>query len=368
MQKQIAKIIFLWAVFLAVPGFAFAAPAIIDAPASVLHRQSVTVSGSGFGVKSVAAPIKWETFEDGTNGALLNTTGFWSVYSDNPDGDKPQFSAAQNRHIASNKTAKFIYQRPDNGLHDVAIRNVPEFATTRKIYFDYWIYFSWAAELDIHQIKTGRIGSGTGDSYVYPTLIDESWTYDGGSRNHYSECRNENTSACAGTLSDYGSSYTNSAWNHVQWEVSVDTESTSDGYYKIWLNGQPWAEQTGADMVIGANTFRQVWLGTYLGNSVISMSNTLYYDDVYIDSSLQRIEIGNASTYASCTHRETQIPTAWADDSIGFTANQEAFTNEQAYIYVVDENGEANAEGFPIQFSSSSDITAPTNPSGLSVM
>jgi len=83
----------------------------------------------------------------------------------------------------------------------------------------------------------------------------------------------------------------------------------------------------------------------------------IYYDDIYISQSQARIEIGNNETWENCTHREIQIPTAWTTDEITITVNQGSFSNEGAYIFVIDENGGVSA-GYPVTFSES---TAPTN-------
>lgn len=343
-----------------------AAPVVNGVTGEFTHSNTVTISGTGFGTKATATPLKWETFEDGTIGANLNTTGYWTVDTDNPAGDVPQFSTTQNRHANSSQNAKFIYHQLSTPLHDVAIRNVPDFATTRKIYFDYWVYYSWA---DLtpgteHQIKTGRIGSGTGSSYVYPTLIDESWNYQSGSQSHYFEARNN---ATVNISKEYINRYTNNAWNHIQWEVGVDDIAGTDGYYKVWLNGNQIAQDSGLNMVTNSYTFQQIWLGTYLGNAAVcpkypehctseemvphDMTTTLYYDDVYIDSSLQRIEIGNAATYSACTHREIQIPSAWSDTSVTISVNQGAHPNSSTrYLYVIDASGVVNTTGYEITF------------------
>jgi hypothetical protein len=76
-----------------------------------------------------------------------------------------------------------------------------------------------------------------------------------------------------------------------------------------------------------------------------------YVDDVYIDDTWQRVEIGDNATYSSCTHREIQIPTAWSDTSITATLNQGSFENgSTGYVFVIDEDGNANETGKAITF------------------
>lgn len=70
------------------------------------------------------------------------------------------------------------------------------------------------------------------------------------------------------------------------------------------------------------------------------------------------IEIGNASTWAACTHREIQIPTAWTTDEITATINQGSLPDGTAYLFVVDADGVAS-DGYEITLSSS-EYASPT--------
>lgn len=72
-------------------------------------------------------------------------------------------------------------------------------------------------------------------------------------------------------------------------------------------------------------------------------------DDVYVDYTWARVEIGDAPTWVSCTRREIQIPSAWSNASITVTVNQGAFQNlGGAYLYVVDANGDVNQNGYAL--------------------
>lgn len=81
------------------------------------------------------------------------------------------------------------------------------------------------------------------------------------------------------------------------------------------------------------------------------------YDEVYCDNSFQRVELGDNPVYANCTHREIQIPTAWAETQISGTLNMGSFgATDDLYMFVVDENNVVSA-GFPITARS---ISKPT--------
>ena len=69
-------------------------------------------------------------------------------------------------------------------------------------------------------------------------------------------------------------------------------------------------------------------------------NGNLFFDDVYIDKTWARIEIGNKADYNSCTKREIQIPITWNSNSIKFKINQGAFQKgEAAYLFVIDQDG-----------------------------
>lgn len=48
-----------------------AAPSVTGTSGTFTSGQSVTISGSSFGTKTTAAPIKWTSFEEGVNGDRL---------------------------------------------------------------------------------------------------------------------------------------------------------------------------------------------------------------------------------------------------------------------------------------------------------
>jgi hypothetical protein len=87
-------------------------------------------------------------------------------------------------------------------------------------------------------------------------------------------------------------------------------------------------------------------------NWLPARQDEFFYDNIYIDKSIARIEIGNASTYAASTRREIQVPNLWGNSSIQFVANKGGLSSNQAvYLYVIDSNGNVNSTGYPITFN-----------------
>jgi len=94
----------------------------------------------------------------------------------------------------------------------------------------------------------------------------------------------------------------------------------------------------------------------------------LHLDSMYIDNSFARVEIGDKPVYDNCAHREIQIPTAWSDGSVTFSVNKGSFPQgAQAYLYIVDEGDNVNANGYPLSFAASASAAAPAKPRNLRV-
>jgi hypothetical protein len=95
----------------------------------------------------------------------------------------------------------------------------------------------------------------------------------------------------------------------------------------------------------------------------------LDFGEIYVDNTLARVEICNASTKNSSNHCEIQIPkTQWVDGQLQVKINQGSFTdNSAAYLYVVDSTGAVNANGFPVTIGGGGDTIAPAVPGGLTV-
>jgi len=315
------------------------------------HGQSITISGSNFGTKPYgAAPQKYEDFENGTHGSLLTTTGYWNMDSNNPTEDKPQFSNAETRHTHSGLSGKFI----EYGLQDMTYTPDLNFSG-KKIYMDLWLRFQWASLTAQHQNKLFKIQSkvnnkGGSDPDSYPIMNFYCWRYDGGGTWCYIPLSNEQGSVSHENMGCPGNT---PAWYHWQIELLNNDIGSANGEFRVWRNGTLLAEDYDLEIrLTGDNHFNCFWLGRYLGNYEGDLSNTLYYDEVYLDDSWARVEIGNASTWSGCSHRETQIPSSWSSSSITVTVNQGTFADSAgAYLYVTDDEGNVNANGYSITFA-----------------
>ena len=98
-----------------------------------------------------------------------------------------------------------------------------------------------------------------------------------------------------------------------------------------------------------------------------------HFDDLYVDYTQARVEIGNNASWSSCTVKEIQIPLSWGTSSISVQPNNGAFNSgNKAYLFVVDENGNVsnNGQGVAITIGEGGSTTPPTptdNPPTVSI-
>lgn len=105
----------------------------------------------------------------------------------------------------------------------------------------------------------------------------------------------------------------------------------------------------------------KVWeVGGMLDYPTDTQNGGYDFDDVYFSPTYARVEIGNASTWSNCTHREIQIPTIWTSSGITVTANNGTFnTGDIVYLYVVDSAGSVSNNGNGYQITIGSSVPSP---------
>jgi hypothetical protein len=75
------------------------------------------------------------------------------------------------------------------------------------------------------------------------------------------------------------------------------------------------------------------------------------FDDLYFSGTQARVELGNASTWDTCTRKEIQIPMVWDSSLVTVKVRPGAFNSgDTAYLYIVDAHGKISngSKGFKI--------------------
>lgn len=360
----------LIAFLLLFPTCLYSAPSITGVNGTASHGQSITISGSGFGAKDSASPVAWDDLEDGVCDTTATVGSWTNVY-------ETQISTSQQRHANSTYNGHLDFNgdqgaQPECGFAGGA--NAP------KWYVQYWFFladnFAFASSINdsLGNIKIFRMwDTGSNNNFAMaahgrydvaavfeyinqtynwqPVISGYDWVDEvlGHGEKTYSD------NAYIGWR-EYENDISTGSWHLFQFEYASSDIDTENGVLNMWFNGT---------QIIGKETLttrtstytdhmRPFIVGFYDSHPTTNNdgANDFYIDDVYIDNTWARVEIGDAPSYNSCTHREIQIPTSWATGEITSTVNQGSFSDGTAYLFVVDADG-AVSDGYEITLGSS---------------
>lgn len=321
-MKLILKILFFSFLF---PSIVLAAPAISNVSGTISSGQSVAIAGSNFLSKSPAAPSMWANFEEGS----VDETDLCTGNLSNQIVTITQVKTASNSLYAVRGAP--TGSTPFIGVSD---SNNPTVYIFVKRYYDdadWWSNCTGGGE----NFKTLRFWPAPHSGY--PNFIIQ----DAFGQMNYASEMTQGTAKLSDTYPPV------QQWNIEEYEADQGTLDTSDASIKVWYNGVDGGDKT----FQGKTTDNPTNWGDFLvqgQNSNCDNSNYMYFDDLYIDTTWSRVMIGNASTFSNSTHKEIQIPTAWATGEITVVVNTGSFENGQAWLYVVDSNGDVNSSGFEI--------------------
>ena len=356
-------------ILLLLPCAALAVPSISGVSGNIDHDQTgVTISGSDFGSKSTAAPTRWETFDDyGNNGdtfADLYAAGGWWRTDRDTSNDQVTLSS-QYQRTGEGLAARIYMYRPGGYYANIHKNGI--FPANRAL-VSFWVRYDRGTpdvvSLGEGQIKLWRINHSTnaniGPWFYYRNNPWAGWTVH----------PDDTPSGINNTdVNYYGNEIpSDGTWSHIQVEFDQGTADTADGHIKVWINGNLRINDTSAalyysNLEAAGRSYRSVRFGEYVGNTA-TLEATEYFDDIYLDTSWARVELGDRPDYGNCTHREMQVPTSWAADEIEVTINAGTFgSGQQAYLFVVDSDGAAS-DGYAVTMGSVQD-DSPAAPSNL---
>ena len=334
---------------------------------SITSGTTSSITGTGFGTNTSVGTSKLQyngsNIESGTDGGVFTMTG-WGVYSttESDENAVPRYSSTK-AHSGS-QSIKIDY------THDDSLNRYKG-----NFYYDYGsgisrVYVSFWVICD-------RAGS-TGQWKIWRIKNDTSFT--DGSLDFIQNCFANNTSRiaslfttqgnddwdCNGCAYDSHEQYLSAdevpgptavmnRWVRMEYWIDVGTRDNYDGtfFYKFHdpdnstpvIKDIPKLSFDGNLMILKTGTTSDWQALLFGGAAVDGLDLLVYFDDVFIQiGSWARVEIGDASTWANCTHREVQLPTSWSDTSISFTLQQGSFSSGQTvYLFVVDDDGNASS-------------------------
>ncbi len=369
MKKNILMLVVIIFLLVVVVEGVLAQPSVSSVAGSVVDGESVSISGSEFG--AIGPTIhKWDDFEGDTH-TIGETIGAGPG------------SIAWNHIIAdSSKTEPFVSNSSSKSNSVNFIRCEWDHSLSNK--YDCRFYYEHGSTLSPIYVtwytRWNFWGTYVTDNEKFWRICytpDRSSPYYRWVRN----CANPDPNCNSGWNTDgsdipwpynYHLSPNEEEWIRTEFYGVESSVSTSNGTIVVRQ------QMSGESVMTNINDFEgniqtrsnnnhwdTILWGDYVHKIDAGVKYYHDYDDIYIADSRARIEIGNNPIFTSCTHREIQIPTVWSDGSITINVNQGSFLNGDAYLFVVDENGDVS-EGYPITFGSAiNDTTSPIrlNPS-----
>lgn len=352
------------------PNFAWAAPSISGTNGSFVHDQSVTIFGGGFGTKSPVAPLMWDAV-DGMYSGLTNgdriPVGGLNPWPEGYGGVAPYYKTLNAR---GKWTAKYSNNPTSN--HNAAVfekgavggKYFPEVGSG-TMYVTWWNWVGLNGALNNSQNKFVRFTPyGTWDTSW--AIWSPGFSHGGNFPGTYTVAGYHNEGVIRGEWNRMESIIDNAfSPYHPRLLWSVNNEMILDCY-----SGKTGCTSGGASLGSTENINGMSGFGWMPEFDFTPDCATVDFGEVYVDKTQSRVEVCNANTKAASTHCEIQIPhTTWSDGQLQITVNQGSFADSSnQYLYVIDSSGDANVNGYSINFSAVNDITSPANPSELNVI
>lgn len=353
-------------------------PTISSVTGTVANTQTLTVIGNGFESKTVPGMKIYDTLESGSfNAGWTTTDRNLGVIDATAPLRRTPYSTKHNESIFSGDrySNKGLGDPGDPGAGS-SFGTVSSNETSRYIFCGYWLKLGtgWTWGTTDTTLPDGSYdpdGDGGLSNIKWLRVWDygnyDNWassihTFAGdaiSSENAIYPACNINAGYTEPTTGAFGgikAILNDGNWHHVQLEyVSSSATNAFDGMTRIWLDGNRMTEQLNIRTRLCSSTThpRIYGLGFYdswhdgSANPNRATPYYLYMDDIYWDNTLQRVEVGNASSYAACTLREVQPAATWTNGQITFPFNQGKHTSGTLYVFVVNTRGE-KSDGFPI--------------------
>ncbi|MEW6101871.1 MAG: PKD domain-containing protein, partial [Candidatus Omnitrophota bacterium] len=346
-----------------------AEPQINSVDSSIVHNQIITATGSGFGVKERAAPLFFDDFENGTDGQKIPITS--SGWSTNVGGYGVSYSSEREPPgSVGNLVSKHDMSGTYNERTHQASIKYRSTEITDKVFISFWVYFTYGTP-DVdgeHQMKLWRIEEESATVGAMKVANYNWLTNFGATTSNYYQWGSGASGGSAGSRS-YASLLrpTDGGWYQVKFQGDQSENGVANGSVQVWHShtdgtGSPIVKVVDLPNLMTRNV-PQYWNSINIGEVCTNRDHALpcnainYFDDFYVDNTWARVELGDASSYSACAKREIQIPQAWSQNSVTFRVNQGTFSDgATAYLYIVDESGAVNAQGYPLTIGTSGPI------------
>lgn len=307
-------------------GTVHAAPT-VSVSGTLVHGNSVSVTGAGFGTKDPVSPLIWD-----------NDAAFDYDFSRGYTRDTAQANQRHGRVLAN-----WSNDGGDKGVFEHTLGDQDRTGSA-PIYISWWYRPTAGQEHPCKFMRSTEVGTSFNLAATTSWAVGTAYAFYG-----------QTMSYCPDAWSEAPSSMEPMQWHHM--ESRMDPLS---GYWK--LRGDGYHAQGPLDWdpaCTGYKDLRMVLFG-WDANAWEKYA-AHHLSEVYADLSFQRVLICDAPTFATSVHCEMQIPqNVWTDSQLQIRVNQGSFAaGSTQYLYVFDSTDTPNATGHSIRFSSGADTTPP---------
>jgi hypothetical protein len=328
-------------------------PIITSVSGTFTNMASIVVKGSDFGAKMPAAPMLFANFDSSLAPSSLGQRTSWNQVQ------SLVWSASERCAMASDGSGVWALRVDDPTL----------FQDGHNIYVHRRVKRSFVVTDDSQNYKSLRawfnIGNpGYPNIYVAPSngrVYTEDIGYPPVDSGYWANFR-----------------WTGTGWNTEEFIIRASHINVKDGILTCRYNGKT---QASGSILTRSSQYSGVMNQLYALHEVIatkdqwsppwSDNNRIWADDIYVDNTWARVQLGNAEYYTNCTAFAMQLPSAWNASQVTFWFNSSTFGNgQQVYLFVFNAGNEVNPLGFPITIGGSSQppntpptvtLTAPTD-------
>jgi len=341
-------------VFLSISTCVYSAPSINTVS---IDGSQIAITGAAFSTKTTAAPAYLNTFDDDTTGG--SATGLTT-----PLSERGIISTDQAR---DGKSLKYTFETTGEQFK----RDIFDFGSGQDyVYVTAWVrlhYEITGTVTNSFQWKGVYVASNA-DGYEPVNAIDNGvilnyWMRHetGAWFNVYGTMQNGAASGWANGDSLDSDAYIFDGWQRLEMCFRRSSgASVADAVFyvnRIGRSGGPFDYKTNAVSHDDAGDSK--WRYVNIGQALASVGGggtaklEVWFDELYIDNSWARVEIGNDPVLENCTHREIQPATTWTSTDITTTLNQGSLPPGDYWVFVIDESGVPSA-GEPITIGETS--------------
>lgn len=294
---------------------------------------TLVITGSGFGEKPEAPPMKWDNFESGAVGQRLGNG--W--YTTSTLRDPAQYV----QDIVRTGSTRSVRQNFTNGQYNATVGLTG--LNARRLYVSFWKYMTVGGGGPSRNYKLVAFRGGAPGQWDYPNGRHDIYPITGSGHLVTIE-----TSGASTQLNEWHGGYdlTTAKWQRFDYYIDMGDPGVANGAFGWWLDGKTRILATNRLIRTTPTTYSNLYINSYYSHDTNEAEAVCWLDDIYVDSTQARVEICDSSSWDGRGHCEVQVPTTWSagagSNVIKVSVNRGSFSLKElaaAYLYVVDSKG-----------------------------